>query len=302
MKTWLSFVAALAIAWFEIGDAKAGVTPGDTITGVFDSIVFQGCVWNGPGEKNPVCGIDNTSTAPPFACNKSGSCDDPLAPAMLNTLRWGTDPSVPSSENFSSLTFQGLQIPEMLHSDCSPTNVMNCFKVGTILFKNGSSQNNSLIFGATLNFYDNSVSLGSMEVLISSTQNNGTPAENTDYINICGNNSMICNESVPKSLNPREAVEGGMGATADIFGTIVGDPQLILADMVLTPGQSADTNGFVGDDLPVAFQAPEPPSWTVLIIGLGLIIVLHIVRWAPAAIRPRADITLLVASPERPRR
>ena len=172
----------------------------------------------------------------------------------------------------------------VLHSDCSTTNILNCFKVGRITFRNGTSQNDSIIFGATLNFYDNSVSLanslGSMDVLISSTENVGTPAQNADYVNICGNSSMICNATITKSLNAIEATEGGTSVAVDLFGTILGDPHLILADMVLVPGQSADTNGFVGNDFPVAFLVPEPSSWTVLIIGLGLIIVLHHAEWA----------------------
>jgi hypothetical protein len=69
---------------------------------------------------------------------------------------------------------------------------------------------------------------------------------------------------------------------ADLFGTILGDPQLILADMVLVP----DTNGVVGNDVPVAFLVPEPASWTVLIIGLGLITVLYVARWAPGDHQP----------------
>ena len=286
MKSWLSLVA-FAIAGSLLGSAQAGtVQAGDTIIGVFDSIVFQGCLWNGPGASNKVCGIDNASTAPPFV---STSIDpgggNPQATG--STLRWGTETSgaVPPSENFSLLTFQGRQVPMELHSDCSTANIVNCFKVGTISFVNGSSQNDSIIFGATLNFYDNSVSptnsLGSMDVLISSTQNIGTPAQNTDYVNICGNNSMICNATITKSLNAIEATEGGMGVAADLFGTILGDPQLILADMVLVPGQSAVTNGFVGDDSPVASLIPEPASWIVLVIGLELIVVLHLAGWAP---------------------
>jgi hypothetical protein len=172
------------------------VQPGDTIIGVFDSIVYQGCVWNGPGPTNGICGINNTSTAPPFVMGVGGS-----------TLRWGTSGTVPPSENFSSVTFEGGKVPDQLFSDCSTANLVHCFRVGKFIFLNGSSQGDSIIFGATLNFYDNSVSLGSMDVLISSTQNIGTIMEDSDYVNICGNNSMICNATITKSLNANEPTE-----------------------------------------------------------------------------------------------
>jgi hypothetical protein len=281
MKTWLSLFTAFAVVGLGFAGAQAGtVSENDTIIGVFDtnSIVYKGCFWAGPGPTNPVCGIDNTSTAPPFI--------EPPPPQSNNTLRWGTMDTVPPDKNFSMVTFEGGKVPplDQLHSDCSQTNISHCFKVGQFKFLNGESQSNSVIFGVTLNFYDNAVSpansLGSMDVLISATVNTGT--DDSDYVNICGNNSMICNATITKSLNADEATETtcstdptmppGCPAGADLYGTIVGDPQLILADMVLVPG----TNGFVSNDLPVAFVAPEPASWTVLIFGLGLIIVLHL--------------------------
>ena len=59
----------------------------------------------------------------------------------------------------------------------------------------------------------------------------------------------------------------------DLFGTIVGDPQLFVNLVTLAPGQSATTNGFIGTDLPLA--VPEPSALAVLCGGLAALLVLR---------------------------
>ena len=55
--------------------------------------------------------------------------------------------------------------------------------------------------------------------------------------------------------------------TVDLLGSLIGDPMLMLDSVSLAPGQSAVTNGSVGNDLPLA-AVPEPASLTLFGVGL----------------------------------
>jgi len=145
--------------------------------------------------------------------------------------------------------------------------------IGTINFLNGTSALDSLIFGATLTFYDASKgmeNLGSDTVIITTTENqySGTGltqaqlATDADYINICGNDSNICGDS----LEAYEDSEGGVGVTASLTGSIVGDPHLQLTGITAT-GQAAN-GGVVGNESPEGI--PEPSTLTLMSAGLLL--------------------------------
>jgi len=307
MKTWLSFFAALAIAGFGLDRAQAGtVTAGDTIIGIFSSPVLSGYLLNDPAVGQTTF-MDNTGTAVSSIANSADPtlvAGPPPIQATGSVLQWGTDNpgGAPSAQGVSQLTFSGAPIPN--------TPLSQTFLAGVIKFLNGTSTLDSLIFGATLSFYDNSVSqanfLGSDQVVINSTQNFGVSvAQDSDYINICGNNSNICDLNNPmsqtKSINAIEDSEGGTGVTVELFATIAGDPQLILQEITLAPGQSTETNGFIGTDPPLAL-VPEPASWTVLVIGLGFIITLRAGRMATFGRDLARVIPLLLPAPERRRR
>ena len=130
---------------------------------------------------------------------------------------------------------------------------------------------NSLIFGATLSFYANSVSpatfLGSDQVIITTTSNiAGVQPVDNDYINICGDSSNIC----ASSIEAVESTEGGSGITVNLTGRIVGDPVLFLDSVSLAPGQTDTENGIIGNSPAVGEATPEPGTWTMLTGALAL--------------------------------
>jgi hypothetical protein len=231
-KNHQRLLLAAGIAVLFSGSLQASLTPG-TILGVFSDPVLQGSVSNDPSLGASTY-FDNTGTAN-FSINNSTN------PATTGSaLVWGGTPSA------SILEFFGAPMPS------SPDTT---FQIGTITFSNGTSALISLIFGATLSFYDNSISpanfLGSDQVIITTTTNFGqSAAQDSDYINICGNQSNICAQSI-------NAVENGNGVTVALTGKIVGDPQLFIDSVDLAFPQDPDTAGFVGSNPPIGV-APEP--------------------------------------------
>jgi len=238
--------------------AQANVVQG-TILGIFSNPILSGNVANDPF-LGQLTFFDNTGTA---VVSINNSVDPTVAGTPLqqttgSAMNWG---ALSGGVGFSTLVFFGAPIP---------SNYTTPFHVGTFTFHNGTSDLNSLIFGATLSFYDNVVSpqtfLGSDQIIITTTSNLGqSPAQDADYINVCGNQSNICSSSIEAI----EDTEGGTGVTANLFGTIVGDPMLDLSMVQLAPGQSALTNGFIGTD-PALGTVPEPGTWALIPAALAL--------------------------------
>jgi hypothetical protein len=264
MKTWLALVA-LAIAGFELGNAQAGMIDGHTIVGAFDpnSIKVEGLIGNSPA-------VDQTTLI-----DNSGTAVFTVTPDRT-TLNWGAPGSNAAIfSNGGKIKADG-----------------TTFKVGEITFVNRVSDITTLIFEATINFYDNTFDpndltvnrLASDKLKINTTVNIGDLNKDRDWLNICGENSEICKETIAPNAPPQYCVntpclsinppENGM-YTAEIMGRIIGDPELILEDLVPAPDQS-DTG--IGNDAPLTLQVPEPTSWTVLLIGVGFIITLHFAR------------------------
>ena len=247
-RVMLVFVLMLA-AGGQI--AHASNIEGEQIIATFSSPVLAGSIAN-----DPVAGqsayLDNTGTAV-YNINN-------LATSVSSNMNWGTYTGAGTGFLFDSvLVFVGNTIPS------DPT---TSFNVGSLTFLNGTSDLDSLIFGATLNFYAGSVStanfLGSDNIVITTTNNvfgvpGGLTNGDDDYMNICGTFSQICGTSI-------EAVESSEGASpsgvvVNLFGTIAGDPTLTLSSVSLAGGQNSTMNGFLGTDAPIGGDTPEPATW-----------------------------------------
>jgi hypothetical protein len=264
-RTWIScaFSAIALLTSLDHRPAAASGLAGSDIIGVFSAPAYAGNVLNYPALGQTTF-YNNVSTAPATTfINNNGS-----------QLQWGTDPGsgIPSSQQFSQLTFSG---------SISPLNITSPFQIGTVNFLNGTSALNSLIFGATLQFYAGSVAPGNLigtdSVIINTTSNqySGTGLTqaqlmtDADYINICGPGSDICG----KSISAYEDSEGGVGVLVALYGTISGDPQLTLTNVSLTPGQNPLTSGAIGAQPPLA-ATPLPSTWLMLfggLVGLGFL-------------------------------
>ena len=264
MRIKIAFsVCGVAIA-LGMAQARAdGLTPGGTIIGIFSDPIYSGFVTHDPTISSPPVYFDNSATAP-LSLSIVNSTDPTLAgtPALQATgskLQWGSDASVDPSEQFSELIFFGAPVPANIHEP---------FEAGVITYLNGTSNLNSLIFGASLSLYDNVVSpqtyLGTDTVIITTTSNLGVSlAQDADYINICGNGSNICGSSI----EAYEDSEGGTGVTAVLQGQIVGDPQLQFTDVTVSPDQLA-TGGLVGNEA-AAGIIPEPSTWVMIMLGFA---------------------------------
>jgi hypothetical protein len=252
----LSAVVASAGALGVVEAQASGVEAGGTIVGLFSDPILQGFVTN-----DPVLGsstyFNNTSTAFQEIANSTN-------PALTGSgyqqdgsvLLWGNN----SGE--SGLIFFGAAVTD------TPSQP---FTFGSIIYYNGTSALNSLIFGATLSLYEtfdgvNLLPLGSEQVIITTTSNiTGTLAGDADYVNICGNGSNICN----KSIESYEESEGGTGVNVLLTGQIVGDPQMIYDNVVLAPdGQQPGAGpwGNVGSQA-AAGIIPEPSTWAMMLMG-----------------------------------
>ncbi len=227
-------VCGVALALGTLQARAGGLPTGGTIIGVFSDPIYSGFVTHDPSLSSSTY-FDNSATAP-FSLSIVNSTNPTLGgtPPLQTTgskLQWVSngDPSIDPSQTFSELIFFGAQVP----SDISQP-----FEAGVITFLNGTSDLTSLIFGASLSLYDNVVSdatyLGTDTIIITTTSNLGTPALDTDFINICGNGSNICDSSI----EAYEDFQGGTGVTAVLMGQIVGDPQLQFTDVALAAVQT----------------------------------------------------------------
>jgi hypothetical protein len=236
---------------------------GDTITGVFSNPVLAGSILNTPSVGQTTY-FDNSNSAVFGTATPGGaSC------APSNVLCWGTAPDlmIPASQQYSQLVFTG----STAFNGLSAQNQL----VGTISYLNGTSDIGSEIFGATLSFYDNGSFIGADNVIITTTSNqfSGTSftqaqlQEDADYINICGNNSNICNSSI----EAYEDSQGGTGVLVDLTGNLVFDPTLMLNSVTLDPSQQGCTTcGAVGNNPAVGNTVPEPAPLTLIPGGLIL--------------------------------
>jgi hypothetical protein len=251
------FSWALTIgACLASGSAMADGVQGSTIIGVFGGITTNGFVLNDPSLGQTTY-FNNTAASSSIVNSVNpATTGTPPIQSTGSALIWGDNNG--GAGQPSTLDFFGATIPSDINQN---------FLLGRLTFGNGTSSLTSLIFGATISFYAGSVSLqnflGTDTISITTTSNLlQSTAQDSDYINICGNQSNICGSSIQAV----ESSQGGNGLTVDLYGTIVGDPQLFINLVTLAPGQSETTNGFIGDSVP---PVPEPSTWAMMILGFA---------------------------------
>jgi hypothetical protein len=225
------------------------------IQAVFSDVVYS-------GYNNGVY-TDNSATAPASTLiynNYQGS--------NVSTLYWGNGVEVPVGSYYSVLMFYGAYVP---FEDSSVPQYL-----GELMYSNGSSNADTIIFGATLSFYINGVLLGSDQISITSTSNQYqgnldlTPSQaqaDADYINICGPGSQICATGI-QAFESTEGIDGVPffnPVEAALMGTYEIDPSITLTDVEYAGG-----DGAVGDRAPpVVPGAPEASTWMMLLAGFG---------------------------------
>ncbi len=224
-----------------------------TIVADFSNPVLQG---NYTGTDGSQVYEDNTATASYFISNNLNPALAGTPPAQQtgSEIEWGSGTGDPA---FSLLIFFGKQVP---------ANPDQTFDLGTLVYLNGTSDFDSLIFGASVTFFaadgtlvnpvcnPATMACGSSAIDIVTTANlsqPGSEAHDADYLSLSG----VANQT----FNVFE----GATATAELYGHFVGDPTIALDSIVLNPGQQA--NGFIGDGQPSA--VPEPATFALF--GLG---------------------------------
>ncbi len=227
------------------GCALAGAMPagatgisGDYIVGQWGSPVFSGCNVDGVNRSKFTC-QDDSSTAI-YSITNASTTSGPLA---ASTVSEGANPGE------SVVTFTGGTIPA--------THGSVPFAIGGISYSNGTSTLGTGIFGATLDLYASNgftvFFIGSETIQFNTTVNDGTAAQNADYLTFTG----LAGQSF-------EVYEGAT-ATGALNGLVIGDPHVQLTSFSLDPGQ--DANGFIGSDPPLPRAVPEPG--TLALLGLG---------------------------------
>ena len=239
----------------NIGWALTAILMLGSAAGLDASAIYSGTVagtWSDPvltgstirADTGAPTFLDNTIDA---RCNLSPClgppADQPEPPPFLgygaDTVAWGI-------LDASFMTFTGAAF-DSIPSDTD-------FKVGTITYRNATSGTNRLIFAVTLRLVF-TMTLGDqvdpldISVPITTTSNFGTAEQNADFVGPFDTPAQL-------TFNVYEDAT----ATADLYGRIVGDPQLSPQYLLSTsPG------GFIGTGLP----APEPG--TLGLMGAALL-------------------------------
>lgn len=224
----------------QIGGSAWAVTPLGVLEGDFSDVDYGA----------------NSSTAPATTFITNG--------ANGSTLQWGTG-SVTYGTDYSTVEFIGAAVP--LEDTTTPV------LLGSIVYLNGTSNSNSIISGADLTFSLDGVTLGSDQVIITSTTNlysnelNLTPAQaqnDADYVNVCGNGSNICSIGI-QAYEDTEGFNGVPFSTpivADLYGTYSIDPSITLTDATYVSG-----DGVVSGR--PASSVPEASTWVMLLVGFA---------------------------------
>ena len=250
MKPSLHFLTAFLLLSLCPRSSEASALYSGTVIGTFTTPVLIGQNINLDHSRSI---LDNTSTGVFTGLGTS-------------SFTWGTNtPGVPPPIA-SRFIFTGIPF----------TNVAPGvqFDLGTFKYLNGTSRQDSLVFGTTLTLSVMGTSGITPEVshisILSTTNGNvdasGAPDQFADA-------DFATFDTFSVSFNVFEGAE----ATATLRGAILGDPQLKLQAITLPPN---DPNGFLGTGQ--GSSIPEPGS--AVLMGLGLA-GLALIRLFPAARR-----------------
>ncbi len=239
-----STLTIFAVALIPSAATASGIS-GNYIVGQFSNLIFNGCFADAV-TLAPLCS-DNTATAV-YSVKNASLNGGPLA---MSELASGTSSSPPPGVSpASTITFTGGSIPA--------THASVPFVIGGLSYTNGTSNSNSVLFGATLNLFASDgftvQPIGSETVLFNYTINTGNAMQNADFVTFSG----LAGQAFQ--------VYEGATATGALNGLVVGDPQVVLTSLTLDPGQSAFA--LINNEAPFA-QAPEPSS--LVLIGAGLL-------------------------------
>jgi hypothetical protein len=253
MRYRLGGYAVIALALAVAPQSHAG-----TIEGIWSTPILAGNSTDAVTEahtfqNNTISAVDSISNSAGGSTtnwgtyNTNGVTNPPGVPDIAGcTFLFANNNGLPCQ---STITFAGNTLP---------ANTANPFTIGTLTYTNGTSNLDSLIFGATLTFVDSAnpgTPLGSDFVEIVTTSNTGNATQNADYITFSG--------LAGQSFNVIE----GTTATAGLIGFI---DALTLTSLTLL---SHPSTGFIGNSPSIPLTAPEPASLTLLglsIIGLSL--------------------------------
>jgi hypothetical protein len=253
MKLGLAGVAAAAFVL--AGHSPSHAAAVNSVYGVWSNPVVSGTITDAVnGHLTP---FNNNGTAVVSITTTTHTND---------TLTWGTwsvtgaanPPGQPDPAGcaFLAANFGGVPCFSRLTFTGNPVSStpLTPFELGQMSYSNGTSNLNSLIFGATLTFYETSSPnpIGTDFVQIVTTNNTSSdPNQNADYI--------VFNGLSGASFN---VLEGG-SAVAGMDGIIDG---VVLTQLTLNSGA-----GFIGNS--PGLPTPEPATTALLgvaLAGLGL--------------------------------
>jgi hypothetical protein len=235
--------------------AIPGAAYADTIEAIWSNPVLVGTTVD--PTTGILTGLNNTASAVVSISNAASG----------STINWGTysttgitnPPGVPDAAGCASIAPTPCQSTVTFTGATLPANTSVPFTVGTFTYTNGTSNSDSLIFGATITYVDaqTGTTIGSdtvSTVSINTTLNTGTAAQNADYLVFSGLTNVSDNEP-----------EGETGVATGM-GFVDG---LVLTSLTITGG----TGGFISNNPALPATVPEPASFALLtagLFGLGL--------------------------------
>lgn len=232
-KTIVSAAICAALCATSVVDASPLYS--GTITGTFTAPILSGNLIETDGS---VSFLDNSASQ---FLTYSGE--------GTPTFNWGnydggTPPLPPNVPDHSTLQFLGLDF-----TNRAPDEV---FKLGTLTFTNGTSFVDTIVFGITLTIgvvdFNVAIDPAVTQVGILTTLNGDVdPFRDADFVSF---------DVLPLTFHVFE----GATATADLFGYIHGDPQVVISGISLPPGQP----GFLA-------PVPEPGTYALILTGLALL-------------------------------